>query len=75
MMANTINDGAQPALFMGRVLRNEAILSGKFRRRSQIQNYIWFLHNTSDFHPLVPLSGKYIHFLCNKSAYRQVLSR
>ncbi|WP_407206741.1 hypothetical protein [Citrobacter sedlakii] len=74
MNANGVNDGATFARFQGALRQNGAAISGKFRRRSHFQNYIWYVHNIADFHPIIHLSSKHIHFLCSKSEYRQAIT-
>ncbi|EAO9997721.1 hypothetical protein R533_03815 [Salmonella enterica subsp. houtenae serovar 40:z4,z32:-] len=51
-----------------------AVISSKFRIRSQLQNYIWQLNNISLF-PLLShrLCGN-IHFSCSKSEYRYAIT-
>ncbi|AXR59192.1 hypothetical protein DUV11_21355 [Salmonella enterica subsp. enterica serovar Typhi] len=54
--------------------QNGAVISSKFRIRSQFQNYIWQLNNIS----LFPLSSHRlcgnIHFSCSKSEYRYAVT-
>ncbi|TGC30471.1 hypothetical protein C9F05_19985 [Salmonella enterica subsp. enterica serovar Wernigerode] len=54
--------------------QNGAVISSKFRIRSQFQNYIWQLNNIS----LFPLFGRRlcgnIHFSCSKSEYRYAVT-
>lgn len=49
------------------MLQIVAVFIDKFRRRSQIQNYILLLHNLSDFPSAIQTSLNIIHFLCNLS--------
>ncbi|ABV12905.1 hypothetical protein CKO_01776 [Citrobacter koseri ATCC BAA-895] len=54
---------------------NDAIISDKFRLRSQFQNYIWRLNNISIFPLICSFLRKYIHFSCSNSEYRRVVTR
>ncbi|TKU04028.1 hypothetical protein FDW96_09725 [Citrobacter sp. TBCS-15] len=64
MIANGVNDGAKTAPFWREARQNRAIISDKFRIRSQFQNYIWQLNKTAVFPLFSRLMREHIHFLC-----------
>ncbi|ATX95100.1 hypothetical protein AM349_02865 [Citrobacter freundii] len=74
MIANGVNDGAKNAPFWREARRNGAIISEKFRIRSQFQNYIWRLNKTAFFPLFSHLMRKHIHFICTYSEYRHVVT-
>ncbi|TKV08227.1 hypothetical protein FDX19_15425 [Citrobacter sp. wls619] len=70
MIANGVNDGAKTAPFWREARRYGAIISDKFRIRSQFQNYIWRLNKIAVFPLFSPLMRKHIHFICTYGEYR-----
>ncbi|WP_217427932.1 hypothetical protein, partial [Citrobacter werkmanii] len=60
MIANGVNDGAKTAPFWREARQNRAIISDKFRIRSQFQNYIWQLNKTAVFPLFSRLVRKHI---------------
>ncbi|TKU95510.1 hypothetical protein FDX00_04690 [Citrobacter sp. wls617] len=74
MIANGVNDGAKTAPFWREARRYGAIISDKFRIRSQFQNYIWRLNKISVFPLISPLLRKHIHFICTCSEYCRVVT-
>ncbi|APR33163.1 hypothetical protein BTW28_20430 [Citrobacter freundii] len=74
MIANGVNDGAKTAPFWREARRNRAIISDKFRIRSQFQNYIWRLNKTAFFPLFSRRMRKHIHFICAYSEYRHVVT-
>ncbi|RZM93026.1 hypothetical protein FFT88_00485 [Escherichia sp. E4930] len=64
MVVNDVNDGAKNARFWCALRQNGAVISSKFRQRSQFQNYILLLHNIAFFILFIHPHGKHIHFIC-----------
>ncbi|TKU10564.1 hypothetical protein FDW88_17090 [Citrobacter sp. wls829] len=69
MIANGVNDGAKTALFWRDTRQNGAVISEKFRIRSQFQNYIWRLNRIAFFPLIIHPAGERIHFICTYDEY------